>query len=189
MSLASLNVAGSFLLQASGCVLFADFLTGIVHWLEDSYGDPRWPVVGKLVIEPNLEHHARPRAMLAYSWFESSKVLIWTGAFAALVLGALGALTWHALLVLGLGSQANEIHKWTHRTRRENPAWINWLHDRGLVQTPRHHGQHHGRAKNTHYCTLTLWLNPVLDRVGFWRALEALVRVVTGARTRGELGA
>jgi plasmanylethanolamine desaturase len=175
--------------QVLACVLFADLLTGFFHWLEDSYGDPSWPLVGPLVIEPNLEHHARPRAMVVYHWWETSKISLALGAAAAFALSALDALGWRAALVIALSTQANEIHKWTHRTRRENPAWVNWLHDRGLVQTPRHHGQHHGHAKDTHYCTLTLWLNPVLDRVSFWRALELAVRLVSGARPRGELAA
>lgn len=36
------------------CVLVADFLTGLVHWWEDAYADPRWPWPwGLLVAQPN----------------------------------------------------------------------------------------------------------------------------------------
>lgn len=37
----------------------ADFVTGVFHWWEDRYGNPAWPVIGKLVVEPNILHHAR----------------------------------------------------------------------------------------------------------------------------------
>jgi plasmanylethanolamine desaturase len=186
MSIAVLESVAWIVLDVFICVLVADFLTGLLHWLEDSYGDPAWPLVGRLVIEPNLEHHARPRAMVVHPWLETSKLSLAIGALLALGLALLCALTWQVSLVLALASQANEIHKWTHRTRRENPAWVNWLHDHRIAQTPRHHGQHHGHAKNTHFCTLTMVLNPVLDRCGFWRGVEALVRITTGLRAREE---
>src|SRR5262245_24655303 len=141
MSIATFESVTWIGLRAAACVLLADFITGFIHWLEDSYGDPRWPFVGPHVIEPNLEHHARPRAMVGYRWFETTRLSIAIGSAIALALALCGALRWEAALVLALASQANEVHKWTHRTRRENPAWVNWLHDRRIVQTPRHHGQ------------------------------------------------
>ena len=44
-------------------VVLADFVSGFVHWAEDSWGSPSTPFIGKSVIEPNLRHHARPRAL------------------------------------------------------------------------------------------------------------------------------
>ena len=44
-----------------------------------------------------------------------------------------------------------------------------------VLQTPRHHGRHHQGDKNTHYCVVTTFLNPLLEEVGFWRRLEKLV--------------
>ena len=38
--------------------LAADLVTGMVHWWEDRYGDPTWPVIGPLIVEPNIRHHA-----------------------------------------------------------------------------------------------------------------------------------
>ncbi len=31
----------------------ADFISGALHWLEDSYGKEEWPIIGYYVIEPN----------------------------------------------------------------------------------------------------------------------------------------
>ncbi len=47
-----------------------------------------------------------------------------------------------------------------------------------IVQTPSHHNQHHRKGKDTHYCVLTDFLNPILDRFHFWRGLEKLVYII-----------
>jgi len=60
--------------------------------------------------------------------FETTQVPL---AFVALTLALLGALGWQALLVI---------------TRRENPAWVRWLQNQRLVQTPRHHGRRDAQA-------------------------------------------
>ena len=43
-------------------VLFADLMSGIVHWYIVTYGDPDTPVLGKHVYWPTINHHARPLA-------------------------------------------------------------------------------------------------------------------------------
>ncbi len=42
----------------------ADFITGLVHWWEDAYGNPNWKIFGKTVIQPNLRHHKQPREFI-----------------------------------------------------------------------------------------------------------------------------
>ena len=43
--------------------LVVDWISGVVHWLEDSYGHPSAPFVGRRITKPNLRHHFRPRAV------------------------------------------------------------------------------------------------------------------------------
>ena len=74
-----------------------------------------------------------------------------------------------------LSINANQIHKWTHRNLRENPRLVTWLQRAYVLQTPRHHGRHHHGEKNSHYCVVTNFLNPVLEEVSFWRRLERAV--------------
>ena len=49
------------LLQALGVILLADFLAGVIHWLEDAYGTEDTPIIGPLAIRPNIIHHHYPR--------------------------------------------------------------------------------------------------------------------------------
>ena len=49
------------LLTIVACIFAADLITGLVHWWEDTYGDPDWPVIGEHVVRPNIEHHEFPQ--------------------------------------------------------------------------------------------------------------------------------
>ena len=166
------------------CVLVADFLSGLFHWAEDSYGSPKWPIIGKSIIAPNLLHHDQPRAMLVNSWYRSADVQLLIALWSSVVLLILGLLTWRVVLVLAVVVNANELHKWAHRTQAENGRFITWLQDYSIIQSRAHHGRHHGGARNSHYCTVTPWLNPVLDRGGLWRGIEAAIRLCTGQAPR-----
>ena len=81
-----------------------------------------------------------------------------------LVAWPLGALSWEVVLVAAIGINANEMHKWAHRTRSQNGRVISFLQDAGIIQSRRHHAEHHRGEKNTHYCVLTNYLNQCLRR-------------------------
>lgn len=167
-----------------GVVLLADFLSGFFHWLEDSYGREDFPITGRLYTKPNILHHHEPRHFVRHNWLQSS----WDLALLSVVLVAVAwlfhALTWQVWLFAFLASNANEFHKWAHRTRRENGPFISWLHDLRLLQAPRHHAQHHANPKSSHYCVITNFLNPVLEWFCFWRALEWGLYRLFGLRKR-----
>ena len=97
------------------------------------------------------------------------------GLFIVLIAWLSGMLTWHIWLFAFLGVNANQIHKWAHRTRRENGRFVTMLHKLRLLQSPQHHARHHTDPKNSHYCTITNFLNPVLDTIRFWDGLEWLL--------------
>src|SRR5437762_3546014 len=46
---------------AAGGFVAADFLSGLVHWLFDTWGTPATPVVGKTFIVPFRVHHSDPQ--------------------------------------------------------------------------------------------------------------------------------
>jgi len=106
---------------------------------------------------------------------QSSRGLRHIAAAILQLAGALGVLTWRVGLFAGISAKPNQIHKWSQRTRRENGRIISLLQDLRLVQTPQHHAIHHADPKNVHYCPVTNFLNPILDRARFWDALEWLL--------------
>jgi plasmanylethanolamine desaturase len=167
-------------------VLAADLAAGFIHWVEDAYVREDWPVVGRLIARPNILHHHLPRHFTRKTWLESCWDQLLIAGLLVWVAGLLGWLTWHVFLFALLVGNANEIHKWAHRSRRENGPVISLLHDLRLLQTPRHHARHHTDPKDSHYCVITDFLNPPLERIRFWTRLEVLVRKTTGFRRRAD---
>ncbi len=163
-----------------------DFLSGVFHWLEDAYGKPTWPVVGRHVTKPNILHHYVPRAFVTNSWFLSSRLLLAICTGIAAVTVAMGVFNWMIALAMGLGVNANQVHKWSHRSRRENGPLVTLLQRLQFVQSPAHHQRHHLQGKDSNYCVLTNFLNPVLDGLGFWRGAEWLIRRVFGVARRND---
>ena len=171
-------------LQALGVILLADFVAGLVHWLEDAYGSEATPLVGPLLIKPNIVHHHHPRHFTRLSWWQSSWDLLLVGA--AILGGAAwaGVLTWHVWLFVGLSINANQVHKWAHMTRTEVGPVVAFLQDYSILQTPRQHALHHTDPKNTHYCPVTNLVNPTLEALRFWDRLEWVLEKLTGAKHR-----
>jgi plasmanylethanolamine desaturase len=159
--------------------LAADFVGGLVHWIEDAYVREDTPLIGRVVARPNIVHHHYPRYMTRHSWWQTSRDLAILSALLVVVAWFAGLLTWEVWLFAILSANANEFHKWEHRSRKENGWLISFLQDIRLLQTARHHARHHTDPKNSHYCTMTNVLNPVLDGAGFWNGMEwALARTV-----------
>ena len=165
-------------------VLIVDFLSGVIHWLEDSFGKPEWPIIGPLIILPNIRHHHRPTAFTRNTWFGSAWILLIAGILAVGVAWLVGALSWQFLLAVALGVNANEIHKWNHMPRSKKPWLVVFLQDWHILQTPRHHSKHHRGRKDSHYCTITNLVNPVLELLGFWRRMEKFIKLLLGAAKR-----
>ena len=173
-----------FLLKFVATVLAADFVAGMVHWLEDAYVREDTPLIGKYVARPNIVHHHYPRYMIRHTWWQTSFDLVRMSV--AMVMGAwfAGLLSWEVWLFAILSANANEFHKWEHRTRKENGPIISFLQDIQVLQTAKHHARHHTDPKNSHYCTITNFLNPVLDGMNFWNGLEWALAKTVGLNRR-----
>ena len=165
-----------------------DVISGFVHWSEDSYGHPSIPFVGRHVTKPNLLHHYRPRAFVANSWYSSSDLLLVACLASLLIALALGRLTPMVVLAAVLGANANQIHKWSHRTPGENGAMIVAMQGLKLIQSPGHHNGHHSDGKDSRYCVLTDFINPILDWCHFWRGLEFWIWRIFGVKKRNDDG-
>lgn len=167
--------------------LITDFVSGVFHWWQDAYGDPYWPLIGTHITRPNILHHYAPRALLAKSWWNSSRTLLMIALLVAGVAWAFGGLTWTLVLGLSLGVNMNQIHKWSHQSPRRLPAPVRWLQRIGVLQSPGQHRMHHLRTRETNYCILSDYVNPVLERVRFWPALEWFLARGFGITRRGDV--
>lgn len=177
--------AGEVALLLIAVVAVADFLSGVVHWLEDSYGHEDLPVIGPSVVQANVLHHFDPRHMVHHSWFSSAKGPLLVAGIALVTAFLAGVLSWPVILVALITANANEIHKWAHRSKAENGRIVAFFQGLGLLQS-RDHAKHHQLLKDTNYCVVTNYLNPALERVSFWRRLEGAIFLVSGARRRDD---
>ncbi len=173
--------------------LAADAVTGLVHWACDTWGSDRTPWLGSALIRDFRIHHRDPDAMLARDWV-SVNAAPGTAACAGLGLLSLPALqpelaarpfAYAAMLgLLAFGGAANQLHRWAHA--RRVPRWVCVLQRCGVLLSPRRHARHHAAQHTAAYCISTGWLNPILDGVGAWRALERVVETLTGVPPRSE---
>jgi ubiquitin-conjugating enzyme E2 variant len=169
--------------QALAGWLLADFGSGVIHWAQDRYGSPRWPLVGGIVRD-TIRHHRKPMGFLEKPVLARSARMIALSLLVLAVLLMAGApLAFAVPLSAGI-FLSNEIHAAAHAKARDLPAPVRALQRTGFIQSPLHHAAHHRHLKNVNFCTLTDWLNPALERVRFWRRLEALMRYAGGIRTR-----
>src|SRR6266516_73074 len=104
------------ILETIATVLIADFVTGLVHWLEDAYGLENWLITGRFITKPNMVHHHDPRYFTRNTWLHSSWLLLCIALLVLLAAWLSGLLTWQVWLFVILGANANQIHKWAHRT-------------------------------------------------------------------------
>src|SRR3546814_9004857 len=70
---ASMTDAFSLAAQLVTGWLVADFLSGIIHWIEDRVLWVGMPLISKSVVEPNRLHHRDPDAFLAQSIVRSGE--------------------------------------------------------------------------------------------------------------------
>ena len=167
------------------CWWAADFLTGFFHWLEDTYCLEQMPLIGGFICEPNIDHHIDPQLMVRVGTFCSRNVLQWglcIGLFGLLWLANLGNV--YTFLTLLFASFGNEVHRWNHMAK--TGPFVSFIKETGLIQSQRQHSMHHKPPHDRYYCVLSSQLNPVLERVSFWRRLEWLVKSLTGIGPKRE---
>ncbi len=169
--------------QILGGLFLADFITGVFHWLEDRYGKPHWPIIGG-IIAANQEHHYRPRAFLAGHFLQRNGTVFILGAIFLAGFWAFGLLNLLTGSAIVFGVLANEIHRLAHRSPKENGRLITLIQKTGLMQSFKHHARHHRAGKDTHYCVMTNYLNPLLERARFFRVLETLTFTICGVMPR-----
>jgi hypothetical protein len=162
-------------------IVGGDFISGIVHWAADTYGSEDMPLIGPSLVKPFRLHHIYPRDICTHGLVET------TGNVCILAVPALSFFLYLMWLIpnsvwlafssvsFALMSMAtvatNQFHKWAHQ---ESPsAFARWLQRKRLVLEPQHHKRHHTQPFDVNYCITNGWLNPLLNKLKFFRRLEA----------------
>lgn len=158
-------------------VLLADFGSGIVHWLDDRY----WGE-GDGIFPSSRNHHADTRGFGQKSYYYRNSAAVALGGIIILARLVAYGITdfWIFAGVTLLLSQANQVHTWAHRDLQRNPLPppVRWAQRYGLLQSGKHHAQHHVLPYRKNYCMLTNYLNPMLDLLCFFAGCERLLKVV-----------
>ena len=148
----------------------ADLISGVVHWIFDTFGSIDTPVIGRSFIQPFREHHDDPLSITRHDFIETngnSSIACLPVLGAACLIpvdSALGAFVSAFCLFTGLGVLAtNQFHKWAH-VADPGPV-VTRLQRWHLILPREHHAVHHTAPYTRHYCITTGWANVVIDRV------------------------
>jgi plasmanylethanolamine desaturase len=173
--------------------VFTDFACGMIHWAGDTWGRPGMPVIGRMLVRSFREHHVDPKAITRHGTVQvlGEQAIIAAPLIALLKLydpadedTAGAALLVGMYTVMLAAMAANLFHRWAHM--RKPPLVARALQRAGIIISFRHHARHHRPPYTQSYCVAIGWLNPLLDRIRFWRALEWLIWKVTGAVPRAD---
>jgi hypothetical protein len=171
-------------------MVFADLLSGLVHWTADTWGCETLPIVGRRLVHPFRVHHVNPDDFVRRRFIDTNgDVAMLVGAVLAAgfllplesIWGRAGLLFLAGFSIVGL--PANQVHQWAHVPWP--PRTVKWLQDRGILLSRLAHEQHHAPPFDRNYCIATGWCNRFLT-AGFFRRLERLVSRLTGIAPRDD---
>jgi ubiquitin-conjugating enzyme E2 variant len=176
-------------LAALAGIAAADFGSGLVHWGADTWGRDDLPVLGHRLLVPFRIHHINPDDFLRRQFVDTNGEVAWIAAPVLLLLLAMpiadatgAAVALFGLAFCGIGMMTNQIHQWAHMP--SPPRLVAALQDAGVLLGRVAHAAHHRRPYDGDYCITTGWCNAVLEALGFFRRLEAVITSLTGVRAR-----
>lgn len=181
------DVTGLAFAALTGYII-SDFVSGFVHWAGDTVGDESTPVFGPNFVRPFRYHHVDPEDITKHDFVETNGNNCIVAAPILLTLLFIMPKTTGALFYTCVVTACtalfvfctNQFHKWAHM--KQPPRWIRMLQRAGLILSPEHHAVHHAAPRDKYYCITVGWMNPVLEKVRFFRFLEAAIsRIRPGA--------
>lgn len=167
----------------------ADFVSGMVHWLADTWGSETMPWLGPRFLTPFRVHHVTPQSFLDCNFMDTNGDTAMLGVpflismFFIPIDNAIGY--WFTVFMVAFcffAIPTNQIHQWSHMPKP--PRWVGFLQRSGLILSSTAHRKHHFGEHAQHYCITTGFCNVFLDRIGYFRTLEHCVTRVTGIQPR-----
>lgn len=163
--------------------LASDAFTGTIHWMFDTYWSEDTPILGKNFVQPFREHHVAPKNITLHDipstvgnscilgMMLQPVLLLWAFLAPDSVISAL-TIIFISLTFFG-AALTNLFHKWSHAD--DNPGIVRALQASGLILGPKHHKIHHTPPFDTYYCITCGWMNPVLAKLRYFRAMERVL--------------
>lgn len=161
-------------------LLGGDLISGVVHWAADTYCSEDTPIVGPGFVKPFRLHHIYPRDItthhLAATVGNVCVMAVPVLLFCLYLIWSDDVSPWIAFSVLCVSlmtlvtAATNQFHKWAHQ--EAPPSYARLLQRLRLVLEPAHHDLHHTEPFESHYCITNGWLNPLLNKIQFFRRLE-----------------
>jgi len=189
LSYQRLSETGSLWMAAAGALLglvCGDFVSGLVHWAADTYGEEQTPVIGRSLVKPFRDHHVRPLEICEHDIVETiGNTCILAAPPLALFLyvttygetsAPVAFAVFAAVVTIGVTVATNQFHKWAHQDER--PRFVSALQRARVILPPAHHREHHTAPFESSYSITNGWLNPLLNRTGFFRRLEGVLRAL-----------
>mmetsp|Transcript_801 Transcript_801/g.1904 ORF Transcript_801/g.1904 Transcript_801/m.1904 type:complete len:358 (-) Transcript_801:378-1451(-) len=201
--LIALNAISQYLAQTDGNVeltaftslsvivaswVLADFGSGVFHWSVDNYGNGRTPVMGS-IIAAFQGHHSAPwtityRGFCNNVWKLCIPFGLPTVAAISYIAGPENSMvTLFFTFFCAIEIMSQELHKWSHMTKKETPAFVNTLQALGVTIARVPHAQHHLAPYDGNYCIVSGLCNETLDKSGFFRWMEHKVYELNGVES------
>ena len=191
--LAGSSSAASAVAVAVLAYLACDLVSGLAHFVGDSFGTVDTPYLGRTFILPFRSHHERPWEIGVHDFVETNGnnafaalfALVPTVLFVPAHMGGGPTLLGLFTLVFTVSVLlTNQIHKWAHVADPPRPARL--LQRAGVFLSPARHRAHHSPPHGRGYCVTSGLFNYVLDPIGFFPWTERVVRALLGLRPRSE---
>ncbi|GMI32977.1 hypothetical protein TrCOL_g2970 [Triparma columacea] len=164
----------------------ADLGSGIFHWSVDNYGNGRTPVLGN-IIAAFQGHHTAPWTIVEREFCNNvHKLCIPFGPIlplSTLILHAPPGVQLASSVFCFLEVMSQELHKFSHMTKKECPPIVNFLMDKGIVLGRIGHSRHHAVPFSGNYCIVSGFNNDWVDRVGLFRWMELKVYKIFGVES------
>ena len=173
----------------AAAAICADLVSGLVHWIADTWGSESLPLIGRRFLRPFRVHHINPHDFLRRDPIDCNgdvamlNIPILTAALFTDLSTAGGSSAAIALVAFSLAAlPTNQVHQWAHMP--SPPPLVRWLQRRGVILSSDAHRRHHAEPYVVNYCIATGWCNRWLAAIEFFPRLERAITAATGCEPR-----